>query len=240
MRTHQHISTLAALMLSDKPRVAIDLLADEILESNIAKRASARAISWDCDDLVFLDLDSLRIALYEVEASPLNPPLLCIGVGTVPGMAALSSADCTNIAQELTERLSQIVSSNALLWHKANRALDAEVMDDFQDEIGRMLNHLEDDVNAVMPVPTSIAKVNDAHVYAQSTRAQTLQNETALDHLRADLQARGATTSAFSTPAHASLYLTIGTFLLTLPAVGAALLSYLWLRNGVDKPSQHS
>ena len=237
MAKHSYTTTLAALVLDGMPRMAIDLLADEILESNIAKRASARAISWDCDDLVFLDLDNLRIALHEVEPSPSQPPLLCLGVGTVPGRQALNGVDCTNIAQELAQRLSQIVSCNALLWHKAPHALDADIMDDFQDEITWMLDHLEADMQALTANSAASVNTDNPLIPMEETINDRLHDTTAFHALSDDLNARGATTSAFSTSAHVTLYLTVCTFMLTLPALGSALLSYLWLRNGVDKPS---
>ena len=46
-------TTIAAIVLKDPTELSLDKLADEILQSKIAKHAGSRSLTWDCDDLVF-------------------------------------------------------------------------------------------------------------------------------------------------------------------------------------------
>ncbi len=221
MARQKNMSTIAAIMLGDGPPMAIDTLADEILQSNVAKNANARTVSWDCDDLVFLDFDGLRIALYEIERTQDCPPFICLGVGSVPGNAAASNMACGKITEELVQRLTQIVPANAVLWHDDRRALGSDVMDDFHDGLGNMLEHLN----------SEIMHAQDAHgtpaAQTEMTRADTLQNDALLNKLRGYLRETGQSTYAKNAALAKPLQMISGT--------GFTLLFKTWLRSGLDK-----
>ncbi|MEP5153666.1 hypothetical protein [Planktotalea sp.] len=245
MAKQAYRANIAAIMLRDCPSIAIDLLADEILKSAVAQHAGSRSVTWDCDDLVFLDFDNLRIALYEIEATPQTPPFICLGVGSVPGHTPIEEADCSHISQELTQRLTQIVAANAVLWHDEVRALTADVMDDFNEALGKMVGYLDMLVqdaseNFSNPSPQKNTPKAPEAVPKLNRPAALLKQDAALDMLREHLRTTGKVHTPLEPHQHLSMYVTAASLLLTLPALGSAVLSYIWLRNGLDKPSSTS
>lgn len=245
-------TSIAAIMLADTPRFAIDVLADEILTSKIAERASARSVSWDCEDLVFMDFDTLRIALHEVPATEDTPGFICLAVGAVPDRRLPMNIDCANLAYELVKRLTQSVIANAVLWHEDDRALSADVMDDFQDELSKMVEFLDmqmeqaretaepatqDVESAIEEQPTSTQKPRRVAFDRPITRGAALNDEATLNVLRNQLREQGMEKEPVSKPIHASIYLMACTFFFMVPAIGTALRSYAALRHRVDKPN---
>jgi hypothetical protein len=246
MTKQAYRASIAAIMLKDNPSIAIDLLADEILKSAVAQHAGARSVTWDCDDLVFLDFDNLRIALHEIPATTETPPFICLGVGSVPGQSPIEDADCSHISQELVQRLTHIVSANAVLWHDDVRALNADVMDDFHEALGKMVGYLDMLLNDAVeqtatvqedPLPNIALPQAPKIVPKLSAPSNLLKHEEALETLRDHLRTTGKVHTPLEPHQHLSMYMIACTFLLTLPAVGSAVLSYIWLRNGLDKPS---
>ena len=228
--TTQSCTTIAAIILENAPELGINTLADEILQSAIAQRAGARSVCWDCDDLVFLDFDMLRIALHEIPATDETPYVVCLGVGPVPERSLPTHIDSTRLAHGLVKRLTQIVTANAVLWHEDTRALSTFVMDDFQDELDSMLCYLALQLNGTTGTVEEEQK-------AAKPKSCAIKDEVALARLRDQLRKKGRAKAPISRPIHISLYLLACTFFLTIPAMGSALLSYVWLRDGVDKPS---
>ncbi|MGH1579259.1 hypothetical protein [Planktotalea sp.] len=243
-------TTIAAIMLADAPQLAIDTLADEVLRSKIAERAGARSVCWDCEDLVFIDFDTLRIAIHDVPATEHSPSFVCLAVGAVPGCKLPLHIDSARLAHGLVKRLSQIVVANAVLWHEDARSLGTEVMDDFQDELEKMLDYLDMQMaqakeDAVLETLRDVAPTETAAKPAVPkrvplnrpiTRGAALNDEASLKALRAQLREKGMQKEPISTPIHASIYLMACTFFFMVPAIGTALFSYIALRDGVDKP----
>ena len=224
--TVQTCSTIAALMLDDVPELSIDVLADEILQSKIAERAGARSVCWDCDDLVFLDFDALRIAIQEIPATHDTPKVVCLGVGSVPNKGRGQNFDSAKLAHSLVKRLTQIVDANAVLWHEVNSPLSAGVMDDFQDELDKMLHYLDMQMQVVSEGDPEISENKE-----RSHRVKKkLCDEAAMRKLREHLSAQ----AAISVPIHATIYVLACTYFFLVPALGTALLSYVLLRDGVD------
>lgn len=242
MAKQAYRASIAAIMLKDDSTIAIDLLADEILKSAVAEHAGSRAVTWDCEDLVFMDFDNLRIALHEISSTAETPPFICLGVGSVPGQRPIEDADCSHISQELVQRLTHIVAANAVLWHDDARALNAESMDDFHEALGKMVGYLDMLVNdAVQSAPEPLTEPLPMNALPQAPleprSTSLLKHENELNTLRSHLRATGKVHTALAPHQHLSLYMIACTFLLTLPSVGSAILSYIWLRNGLDKPN---
>lgn len=230
-------TTIAAVVLGPGEDIRLHDLADEILASRIADRSSARAVSWDCEDLVFLDFDGLRIALQHCDCDELedSPAIICVAVGPVPGCGLAQSMDCAQLAQSLVRRLTRMVQAAAVLWQDHRGALTAETMDMFQDALTDMLDYLEmqlAEASASALVPERCAAFDDKPE-AGKAASSLLSDEAAFAALRQTLigQASGA---KITTPIHASLYLMACTFFFLVPAIGTTLLSYVALRDGLD------
>lgn len=214
--------------------MAIDALADKVLSSKIARYSSAKSVTWDCDDLVFLDFAGLRIALHEQPERGDRPGCICLGVGPVPGQKLPKFLDSAHIAQALSAQFNQGHDPAAVLWHEDSRDLSPDVMDDFNEEVEHMLAHLHRQIDKVC------AGAPSPEPRARSTRKSALSDEIAMQKLRAQLRAKGSIGSAISAPLHASIYLMAFTFFFTIPALGSALFSYIALRDGMDKPSSEA
>ena len=106
-------------------------------------------------------------------------------------------------------------------------------MDDFQDELDKMLCYLEMQLQGTAdPEPVSEAKSE-----RQPKQESALKDDAAMDQLREQLCRKGAFAKPISRQIHVSLYVMACTFFFMVPSIGSALLSYVWLRDGVDKPS---
>ena len=224
-------TTIAAILLKGSSAVKLEQLADEILQSKIAKRAGSRSITWDCDDLVFLDFDAIRIGLYEIRESQDTPNVICIAVGPVSGRSLPKHIESASLAHGLVKRIGQSIEARAVLWHDDPRCLCPFVIDDFHTELDKMLGYLE------LQMQGTRTPKSQADSAVPPSRAETINDDAALSTLREKLSASGMIGAPVSLPLHVSLYILAVTFFFMIPALGSTLLSYIWLRDGVDKRS---
>ena len=77
-------STLAAILIKESATLDIDDIADQILRSKIAQRVGTRSVTWDCDDLVFLDFANVRIALYDRALTEFSSKIVCLASALYP------------------------------------------------------------------------------------------------------------------------------------------------------------
>jgi hypothetical protein len=71
----------------------------------------------------------------------------------------------------------------------------------------------------------------------QKARTALINDDLALEKLRKTLRGRGLIGNPVSLPLHVSLYIFAVTFFFMIPALGSTFLSYIWLRDRVDKPT---
>ena len=127
-------------------------------------------------------------------------------------------------------QFSDPVSKNTILWNELDQAITSAVMDDFQSELDEMLHFLDAQIRSVANRPSQ----NPSDKTFKATRL----GQPAIEELRRHLQRSSHVAEPVSLPLHLSLYILACTFFFMLPAFGSALLSYIWLRDGVeDKPS---
>ena len=222
-------STLTAISIKESATLEIKDIADQILQSNIAKRADTRSVTWDCDNLVFLDLANVRIALYDHAATEFSPKIVCLAVGAVPGKTLPLHINSAKLARTLVTQFSYPVSTNTILWSEIDQAITSAVMDDFQSELDEMLHFLDAQIRSVADGSSQDSR--------DKTSKTTRLDEPAIEEFRHYLQRSGNVGEPVSLPLHVSLYILACTFFFMLPAFGSALLSYIWLRDGVDKSS---
>ncbi|WP_439142655.1 hypothetical protein [Planktotalea sp.] len=225
-------TTIAAIVLKDTTELTLDKLADEILQSKIAKHAGSRSLTWDCDDLVFLDFDGLRIGLSEIHETADTPNTICIAVGPVNSDRLPRHLDSGHVAHELVKKITRVLNARAVLWQEYERPLNNAVIDDFHFELDKMLGYLNLQMHG-----TQTPKHQEQSIPTKN-RAELLKDDLALEKLRNTLRKRGLVGDPVSLPLHVSLYIFAVTFFFMIPALGSTLLSYIWLRGGVDKPTQ--
>mgnify|MGYP000303657417 CR=1 FL=1 len=223
---HQHFHAKAAEDCDRKTAAALLLTGDAV--HNLADGVIL-GTAFLIDPTIGI-ATAVGIALHEIPATDETPYVVCLGVGPVPERSLPTHIDSTRLAHGLVKRLTQIVTANAVLWHEDTRALSTFVMDDFQDELDSMLCYLELQLNGTTGTVEEEQK-------AAKPKSCAIKDEVALARLRDQLRKKGRAKAPISRPIHISLYLLACTFFLTIPAMGSALLSYVWLRDGVDKPS---
>ena len=126
-------------------------------------------------------------------------------------------------------QFSDPVSTNTILWNELDQAITSAVMDDFQSELDEMLHFLDAQIR-------SVADGSSQDSSDKTSKTKRL-DEPAIEEFRHYLQRSCNVDEPVSLPLHASLYILACTFFFMLPAFGSALLSYIWLRDGVDKSS---
>ncbi|MGB7319652.1 MAG: hypothetical protein WBC85_16960, partial [Planktotalea sp.] len=228
---HTSSTTIAAAMLGNSVSINLDSIADQILTSKIAERACARAVAWDCEDLVFLDFDALRIALHKIHEG--DTQFLCLGVGPIPGSHLPEYIEPTRLAQLLVRRFTQNIKTNAVLWHDHSGALSVDVMDDFHDELESMLDYLDIQMEhaqqehyaQIQNAPRSISASDDVLRPADDKTEReksksSFNDDEALRIFRHYICSQHASRKATSAPMHASIYVIACTFLFMAPAVG--------------------
>lgn len=222
-------STIAAIMLKSGYELSIPEIADHFLASKLAERACARSVCWDCDDLVFLDFDGIRIALQSVPEAAGQPGFLCLGVGLVPGSNNLLDLDWATLAQNLVKRVGNRLPIQAVLWNEMHGDLNANQMDTFQDELARMIDYLDMMANEFGEAP----QVNEISSDACARTARPHVDEDALAEFRSKILHSGsgdndpAIGSENGSKLRVSLLVVSCTFFYLAPAIGSMLLFYL-------------
>lgn len=229
-----YTTTIAAIMFSAAQPPRHNDVADQLMKSQLADKAQRKAVSWDCDDLVFLDFDGMRVALQHVKLQDHNSNCLCIGVGAAPNSAPLIPSTCAYEAERLVQLISKMYQVSTVMWHNHSGILDASSMDSFGDELAKMIDHLNDCLTDLAPLKEDPSSNLPTPENTLPKPASRITDETALAKLRDSLAQHHDNKK--SRPAiQATVYLMASTFLFLAPPVGSALFSYAALRNALDK-----
>jgi hypothetical protein len=179
----QSCTTFAAIMRADKPDFCISELANEILQSktvqHLGTESGSGTLSWHSNQLVFIDYDTVRIALQDVPATQDKPSIVCVAVGAVSGKAPSRHIDSAALARDFVKRVTELVDAKAVLWNVAAQPPCPEVMDDFQHELDNMLRYLDLQLKTAQ---------HAAKKRIPSIKSSLLNDPVALDDLRTDLR----------------------------------------------------
>ncbi len=124
--------TIVALEYRSKPKIGF---ADIVEEFDIALHlldARTRSLTWDCDDVAFIDRDYLRVALGWLPATaPHKPWYLIIAVGLAPGteMAPLTSGAFDYITDAIADRTRQFLPYSSAMHGEAMQPVGPALMD---------------------------------------------------------------------------------------------------------------
>lgn len=131
-------STIAQFVFDRDPALNLPLLVRELDAALGRSGAGRRSITWDCEDLVFVDLDGVRFTLsYTGEAAPGLPSSLMISVG--PG--AISRVDgkdrqrYEDLCHLIADRLRHRFAPRETLWHQVAGPVTADLVDDLFDRL---------------------------------------------------------------------------------------------------------
>lgn len=131
-------STIAQFVFDRDPALNLPLLVRELDDSLARSGAGDRRITWDCEDLVFVDLHGVRFTLsYTGEPALGLPSSLMISVGPGPD----SHDDPTDrrryedLCHLIADRLRARFAPRETLWHQVAGPVTADLVDNLFDRL---------------------------------------------------------------------------------------------------------
>ncbi|MEM9581223.1 MAG: hypothetical protein AAF891_11100 [Pseudomonadota bacterium] len=231
------VTSLAALLLQNEAEDAFYSLADLILASKLGDQANTRSITWDCEDLVFIDFDDVRIALQYASQLEGLPCRISLALGLRPDTTNAPDVDCNRLARLLVQRLSTMFAVKLVLWQETTCAPTADVMDDFQEELSAIHDYLDCYVANVSTDPEGVHAPLNSQQREPTSKVKDATENALFDFYADTVLERtpiAAEEQELSAPMHASMYMMACTLLFLVPAIGTGLFSYLALRDGLD------
>ncbi|WP_434611867.1 hypothetical protein [Tabrizicola sp. M-4] len=131
-------STIAQFVFDRDPALNLPLLVRELDGALGRSGAGRRRVTWDCDDLVFVDLDGVRFSLsYTGEPLPGLPSSLMISVGPGPDRDhdAADRRRYEDLCHLIADRLRSRFTPRETLWHQVAGPVTADLVDDLFDRL---------------------------------------------------------------------------------------------------------
>jgi hypothetical protein len=126
-------STIAQFVFDRDPALSLSILVRELDAALGRSGAGRRSVTWDCNDLVFLDLDGLRFTLsYSGDITPGLPASLMISVGPGPEhrQMAQDRRRYADLCLLIADRLRLRFAPRETLWHQVAGPVTADLVDD--------------------------------------------------------------------------------------------------------------
>jgi hypothetical protein len=131
-------STIAQFVFDRDPALNLPLLVRELDAALGRSGAGRRRVTWDCDDLVFVDLDGVRFTLsYTGEPHPGLPSSLMISVGPGPDRDhdAADRRRYEELCHLIADRLRSRFTPRETLWHQVAGPVTADLVDNLFDRL---------------------------------------------------------------------------------------------------------
>jgi hypothetical protein len=135
-------STIAQFVFDRDPALNLSVLVRELDDALGRSGAGARTITWDCEDLVFVDLHGVRFTLsYTGEPALGLPSSLMISVGPGPDSHPGSFNDPADrrryedLCHLIADRLRARFAPRETLWHQVAGPVTADLVDNLFDRL---------------------------------------------------------------------------------------------------------
>ncbi|MBU9699473.1 hypothetical protein GU927_016630 [Rhodobacteraceae bacterium HSP-20] len=131
-------STIAQFVFDRDPALNLGLLVSELDAALERSGAGRRSVTWDGDDLAFLDLDGARFTLsYTGETAPGLPSSLMLSVGPTPALRGLppDPRHYHELCHLIADRLRARFAPRETLWHQVAGPVTADLVDDLFDRL---------------------------------------------------------------------------------------------------------
>lgn len=131
-------STIAQFVFDRDPTLNLPVLVRELDAALDRSGAGRRRITWDCDDLAFVDLDAVRFTLsYSGDPLPGLPSSLMISVGPGPGQThlAVDRRRYEQLCHLIADRLRERFAPRQTLWHQVAGPVTSDLVDDLFDRL---------------------------------------------------------------------------------------------------------
>lgn len=131
-------STIAQFVFDRDPALNLALLVSELDAALGRSGAGRRAVTWDSDDIAFLDLDGARFTLsYTGESAPGLPSSLMLSVGPGPDSRDMPGDHRRyhDLCHLIADRLRARFAPRETLWHHVAGPVTADLVDDLFDRL---------------------------------------------------------------------------------------------------------
>ena len=140
MMVHLGLSTIAQMLFADGKALDFARIVSELDSVLTRLRGKEVTITWDCDDLVTLDMPDTRIVLAWAEVGTHRAGCaltVSVGPGSVPQDDPAKS-DHDVLCSRLVERIRMRFEPSAVLWCKIDGPVDADMVDALTDAVPEM------------------------------------------------------------------------------------------------------
>lgn len=165
--THTPPSTIAQLLFASAPSKPFSALVRD-LDAALARVGGDRRITWDHDDMVFLDMDGTRVGMAIAETLDSgHAACLTISVGAVPGSADTTDPERhAKLCERIAARVEQSLGAIQVLWHRVEEPVTVDLVDALTDALPRLTQP------AAAPEPVTedlVDRLLDSHPFPEKT-----------------------------------------------------------------------
>lgn len=130
-------TTIAQFLFDHDPALDLPRLVGELDTALQKSGAGQRRITWDCDDLAFIDVDDARFALgYADAASGMDRRSLMVSVGPPPGLDGdFDTGRHASLCQSIAARLRDRFEPEHTVWHSVKGPVTTDLIDDLFDRL---------------------------------------------------------------------------------------------------------
>lgn len=244
-------SVVASMVLGCSPAPNLESLAQRLMQLFSKADFQRRGVIYDCDDVAFIDLDDIRVALSigsHSEELPSN--LITLGVGQRPHGAAAKQKIYDKLAEQLVRTVSQLVEAHSVLWSHRDGPICTELLDDVLEETIEMYRYIELKVIETTDDPQAdLSPIDEIEPHrtlskplsrqpAPQKQLSPLEQEERMAQFRQYL-INEKVEPEVTTPMQAAVFAMSSTLMFLAPPVGAALFTYCILRSSdeIDLPN---
>lgn len=130
-------TTIAQFVFDHDPALDLPRLVGELDTALQKSGAGQRRITWDCDDLAFIDVDDARFALGYADATGKDDRRsLMVSVGPPPdGSADFDGDRHAALCQSIAARLRDRFAPEHTVWHNVKGPVTTDLIDDLFDRL---------------------------------------------------------------------------------------------------------
>lgn len=129
-------STIAQLLFASVPSKPFPALVRD-LDAALARIGGDRRVTWDHDDMVFLDMDGTRVGLGFVDdLDNGHAACLTISVGPQPGTGeGIDPARHASLCERIAGRVAENLEASQVIWHHVSEPVTVDLVDALIDAL---------------------------------------------------------------------------------------------------------
>lgn len=226
-------SAIAQLLFCEAVPVTLAQLAADLDAVLCRTGATDRAMSWDCEDIVFFDLPGTRLTL-----SWLDHPgqgiatCLTLSVGPSPDLTRPGFLKTSHhaLCSRLVERLQLRCKPAAIVWHQTAGAVTADVLDALNETLPKLPDLLQPGKPVICPGPAAGKPAPDWQPANDAPDLPRERNEELIRVRLALYPPEEAAPPAQSTQLRLAAHAMNATLIIVYAPLGAAVMTYSLLR----------